>query len=327
MRRRDLIKWLSVGTASAAGVALFQNSSTNGVPEAISDGFFLEDIDATFGDMMQAVELMSSPAPDRDFYLDAFKDQSPLLAEQVYTQSPDKNSYLEKMANFDAGNRQDVYLETDLYPTLVSTYNRLDRLQKVVGHGNFNVISFDDALRYAARYSRVGEFTPQEQSFIDDLFQRQASGYGFYGEKVVDRLTATVPEKDRLKVRGSGHYLYRGASEALYNKIRRDVGETIILTSGIRSVVKQLHLFVAKTIQSEGNLSRASRSLAPPGHSYHGVGDFDVGKVGLGRQNFNEQFAKTNEFRRLVELGYVEIRYPKNNQFGVRFEPWHIKVA
>jgi len=100
-----------------------------------------------------------------------------------------------------------------------------------------------------------------------------------------------------------------------------------VLTSGIRSVVKQTHLFLAKTIQSKGNMSRASRSLAPPGHSYHGIGDFDVGKVGFGRKNFSEEFARTDEFMKLVELGYVDIRYPKDNLYGVRYEPWHIKVV
>jgi len=80
-------------------------------------------------------------------------------------------------------------------------------------------------------------------------------------------------------------------------------------------------------VYDKGNLSKASRSLAPPGHSYHGIGDFDVGKVGFGRKNFSEEFARTDEFHRLVELGYVDIRYPRDNLFGVRYEPWHIKVV
>lgn len=110
-------------------------------------------------------------------------------------------------------------------------------------------------------------------------------------------------------------------------RVREDLGGSIVLTSGIRSVVKQTHLFLAKAIQSRGNLSCASRSLAPPGHSFHGIGDFDVGKVGLGAGNFTAEFARTDEFRRLVDLGYVDMRYPSDNLLGVRFEPWHIKVV
>ena len=125
----------------------------------------------------------------------------------------------------------------------------------------------------------------------------------------------------------TGHFLYRGDSEALYLKVKKDIGASIVLTSGIRNVVKQTHLFLAKTIQSNGNLSRASRSLAPPGHSFHGIGDFDVGKVGFGSKNFTSDFSDTKEFQKLVELGYVDMRYPLHNLLGVRYEPWHIKVV
>ena len=101
----------------------------------------------------------------------------------------------------------------------------------------------------------------------------------------------------------------------------------MVLTSGIRSVVKQVYLFMNKAAKVDGNLSLASFSLAPPGHSYHAVGDFDVGKKGFGHKNFSEAFAQTDEFKRLIDLGYLDIRYPQQNPFGVRYEPWHIKVV
>ena len=99
------------------------------------------------------------------------------------------------------------------------------------------------------------------------------------------------------------------------------MGPELLLTSGIRNVVKQMHLFLVKALQSDLNLSKASRSLAPPGHSFHCIGDFDVGKIGLGELNFTE------EFRRMVNLGYIDIRYTDTNLYGVRYEPWHIKIA
>ena len=73
-------------------------------------------------------------------------------------------------------------------------------------------------------------------------------------------------------------------------------------------------------------LSETSRSLAPPGYSFHGIGDFDVGKIGLGEANFTIDFSNTEEFQRLITLGYVDIRYTDTNRFGVRYEPWHIKI-
>ena len=182
-------------------------------------------------------------------------------------------------------------------------------------------------LNYARSHSSVGAFTAEELDFLESLFFDDVQRYGFFGEKVIDSLTAVVNERDRIKVSHTGHFLFKGESLNVYEKIRKDVGDTIILTSGIRGIVKQTHLFLAKTIQSEGNLSLASRSLAPPGHSFHGIGDFDVGKVGFGVKNFTSDFADTDEYRRLVDLGYLDMRYPEQNLLGVRFEPWHIQVA
>jgi len=90
--------------------------------------------------------------------------------------------------------------------------------------------------------------------------------------------------------------------------------------------MKQFLLFLNKVYICNGNLSLASRSLAPPGYSFHGNGDFDVGQAGLGAFNFTDRFTDTEVFKRLSELGYLKLRYPKGNPLGVRYEPWHIKV-
>ena len=113
----------------------------------------------------------------------------------------------------------------------------------------------------------------------------------------------------------------------MYDEIRAALGSDVILTSGVRGIVKQLRLFVAKATSFDGNLSLASRSLAPPGYSFHGIGDFDVGIAGWGARNFTADFAETEIFKRLIDLGYVAIRYPLDNRLGVRFEPWHIRVG
>lgn len=222
---------------------------------------------------------------------------------------------------------RNVYVNADDQPVLVSLYERLNRLQTLVGHGNFNVIGFDEARRFARLYATVGEFTKSEEDFFESLFVGDASRFGFRGDRVTNELTATVAERDRVKLGRTGHYLFRGTAENIYKQLQTEVGDTIIVTSGIRSVVKQAHLFLARAIEAEGNLTVASRSIAPPGHSYHAVGDFDVGKAGFGNLNFTMAFSTTEEFKRLAALGYVSIRYGERNHDGVRFEPWHIKVT
>jgi len=193
-----------------------------------------------------------------------------------------------------------------------SALARLRRLQKYVGYGNFNIIGWDQSLKFARTRDAIGAFTRSELDLIEELFFTDAKTLGFYGDKVVTTLSASIAKRDIVKIPRSGHFLFKGDSTETYSKIRRDLG---------------VYLFMNKAEQVDGNLSLASFSLAPPGHSYHAVGDFDVGKKGFGRKNFSEAFAKTDEFKRLIDLGYLDIRYPQQNPFGVRYEPWHIKVV
>lgn len=236
-------------------------------------------------------------------------------------------SVQEKVANFEANFHDDVVLTEYDYKMLVDSLERINRVQSYVGFGNFNILSFDDALKYARYSPRIGEFSKEELEFLDKMFHYNSSQLGFFGEKVVGKQTHVISDKDVVKMPGTGHYVFRGHAEQFYNQIRDEVGESLILTSGVRNVMKQYQLFLAKTVQASGNMSRASRSLAPPGHSYHAIGDFDVGQVGGGLQNFTAAFAETDEFKRLQDLGYVRIRYTADNELGVRYEPWHIRVV
>ncbi len=208
----------------------------------------------------------------------------------------------------------------------IAVLEKLKKLQRYVGHGSFNVLSFDEAIQHGKNRSDL-MFSHQELAFIEELFYSDAKGLGFYGEKVSLSLTARIPTQQIVKVPGTGHFLYKADALSLYEKIRKELGSKIVLTSGVRSNVKQLYLFLSQVVVEGGDFSAAAHKLAPPGYSYHGVGDFDVGKQGFGAGNFTSAFAKTDEYRRLAASGYVLIRYPHGNPFGVRFEPWHVKVV
>jgi len=234
--------------------------------------------------------------------------------------------YLIKMKNFDKPHKNDFYLDPKAYSILKNSYNRLSRLQKTVGHGNFYLLSFDEALKIARSYKRVGRFRKEELRFLEMIFYEDGAHYGFLGEKPLKNLTAQIKRQKVVKIQYSGNYLYKGVPFETYKKIRRAIGDQVILTSGIRSVMKQFILFLGKAYRNKGNMSLASRSLAPPGYSYHGIGDFDVGQVGFGALNFTEKFTSTEIFNKLINLGYVKMRYREDNLLGVRFEPWHIQV-
>lgn len=194
-------------------------------------------------------------------------------------------------------------------------------MRRFIGHGNVHLIGFDEMLYFARNHEEIGTFDPAEVAFLEEIFFNDATECGFFGVKVTPEMPHRVLEYEVIKIDGSGHYLLRGESLKQYNQIRKDVGNNLLFTSGIRKGGKLMHLFLAKTRQSNGNLSKASRSLAPPGYSFHGVGDFDVGKIGLGEANFTIDFSNTEEFRCLITLGHVDIRHTDTNRTGFAMNP------
>ncbi|MBF0294182.1 MAG: D-alanyl-D-alanine carboxypeptidase family protein [Magnetococcales bacterium] len=286
MNRRGFLKFLTAGTMGALG--------TFGLgEEACADSITLA-----------ASRKTSTPDPRDD----------------------DMHTYLRKVRYFNEDHPDDVFLKEEQFQLLQSAVKRFNRIQTLIGFGNFYLLDFDQAVNIARTQTSVGPFPVEELNFLEQLFYASASEYGFYGEKPLRNLTDRIPMQEVIKLQGTGNYLFRGQPEALYQHIRKELGDQVVLTSGVRSVIKQFQLFMTKVVESHGNLSRASRSLAPPGYSYHGVSDFDVGQVGFGAYNFTERFISTPVFKRLKDLGYLRLRYPRDNLLGVRFEPWHIKV-
>lgn len=264
--------------------------------------------------MLQSIDAVASPAPLRVQGARLHDDDG--VREQLQrAQHPDRHY----------GN--DVYIEAGQKPVLLALQQRLGRLQKTVGHGNFALLGVDEMRAFGRNYPAIGRFVREEEALMEQLFYADAGSYGFYGEKPLGRLTDRIERRDLSRLSGSSQYLFKGEALAAYARIKEALGDEVVLTSGVRGVVKQMHLFLSKAVASNGNLSQASRSLAPPGYSFHGIGDFDVGQRGWGARNFTADFANSEVFNRLQDLGYIAMRYPADNQIGVRYEPWHIKVV
>ncbi len=243
----------------------------------------------------------SKPAPEKTLTPEMLKD---VRAKSTY---------------FSRDFPDDIYFTGRKFELVQGLVVKFRAVQNLVGHGNFNVVGMDEFFRRVT-------LTPEEKLFLEEIFSTDAKIYGFQGEKVVNQFTETVDKNSILKIPFTGHFLRKGPATETYNKIKKDVGDSIILTSGIRGLAKQYHLFFEKAVETKGNMSKASRSLAPPGYSFHGHGDFDVGKRGFGLKNFTSELVSSDEYKRLADLGYVQIRYTESNALGVRFEPWHIKV-
>lgn len=210
-------------------------------------------------------------------------------------------------------------------PVVISLLDKLNTVQNRVGYVQFNAISFDEMLKTAVYCKKP--LTPYEIGYIETIFYGDPRRYGFYGERTVPSLTAVTSKSDIQYINKTGHFLMKGAATEKYATIKKLIGNDLILTSGVRAPVKQLHLFLKKMVSEGGNLRATSTSIAPPGFTFHSVGDFDIGKVGYGQYNFTERFQETDVFKKLYDGGYITIRYTTNNPFGVRYEPWHIKVT
>ena len=223
-------------------------------------------------------------------------------------------------------NENDIYLSREEYETLISLDERLTKIKRYVGFGNFNLISYEYSLKTAKYNSKIGSFTSAELDLVDRFFYEDPSKYGFYGERTCYNLNNKISTKDVVKVPHTGHYVFKGTATEDYKRIIGDIGDTLYLTSGVRNVMKQLSLYCNKLKRERGNVTQASRDIAPPSHSFHTIGDFDVGKLGLGGKNFTSAFARTKEFKKIIKLDYITIRYSQNNTDGVRYEPWHVKI-
>ena len=262
------------------------------------------------------------------------KYSSSAVALPIVTSSLSADTILEKhvfpsqilKSELEIQKQKDIFLDAKDNEDFQSVRKKLALIQRHVGYGNFNIISFDQMLRVSKYASNIKSFSKSEIDFLEKFFYYEPTVHGFFGSRISKSITDIVNKKEVVKIPYTGHYLFKGKPEETYYKMLDDIGPSLILTSGIRSVVKQTKLFLDKLNSVDGNLSLASKSLAPPAYTYHAIADFDVGRKGFGHSNFTSRFALTEEFLAMRKLKYIQMRYTINNKDGVRYEPWHVKI-
>lgn len=94
--------------------------------------------------------------------------------------------------------------------------------------------------------------------------------------------------------------------------------------SGFRSIERQRQIIAGKQAQGM-SLEEIYRTIAPAGHSEHHTGRaLDIGCPES--HNLEESFAQTSAFAWLLihaPTHGFRLSYPKDNPYGIRFEPWH----
>ena len=147
--------------------------------------------------------------------------------------------YLSKIKYYNRHHGDDIFLKPEELRLLKKAVRRLFRIQQTVGFGNFYLLSFDETLKISRTYASVGSFRSSEVEFLERIFYSDATGYGFYGKKPLTNITDALDQARIVKVPNNHNYLYKGESLETYERIKKDVGDRAILTSGLRGISKQ----------------------------------------------------------------------------------------
>ncbi len=105
------------------------------------------------------------------------------------------------------------------------------------------------------------------------------------------------------------------------------VGIQLLIVSGFRGVDYQAGL-IRKKIEAGQSIDRILRVNAAPGHSEHHTGRA-VDIATPGSRPLTEEFEATDAYRwlesRAIEFGF-SMTYPRDNPWGIAFEPWHWSI-
>jgi D-alanyl-D-alanine carboxypeptidase len=116
--------------------------------------------------------------------------------------------------------------------------------------------------------------------------------------------------------------------------MERDLGKRLYIDSGYRSPGRQAYLFIKYLVTNHNySLQETARWVALPGYSEHGSPertalDF-INADGINGENPGQtaaDFENLPEYQWLVQNArrfHFFLSYPRDNPWGVTFEPWH----
>ena len=116
------------------------------------------------------------------------------------------------------------------------------------------------------------------------------------------------------------------ASEAwkLMHINAKDENVILNVVSAFRSVEKQIEI-IKRKVEDGQSLVNILKVSAAPGYSEHHTGRaLDI--TTEGSEPLSESFENTEAFQWLQEnahLHHFRLSYPKDNKFGIAYEPWH----
>ncbi len=212
-----------------------------------------------------------------------------------------------------------------------SVFDKWNEYSQVIPKEERAIVDYDTLLNQLNFY---------ERNFAERIFAINPKELGFKGPKYSKGKPGKLVLIESVKV-GNRETGIQYCPEHSYNdyllmmeKMRKDFGKQLYIDSGYRSPGKQAYLFFYYlTTSSEYSLKENAKWIAMPGYSEHGnplnnAIDFtsDTGINGFEGNQTAADFERLPEFEWLMKnanLFNFYLSYPKNNPFGVAYEPWH----
>lgn len=192
-------------------------------------------------------------------------------------------------------------------------------------------------LTFTELYSRL---TPAETRIVKQLLSINPKELGFNGPFItLDDPKNLVEIKNQTYTYNSKkfviptQYLPENVLthlKKMQSAFKREKDRRLLVESGYRSPAQQVIVFLTYLEMNKFNIKYTAQRVALPGYSQHGdpintAMDFK-NQDGVPTDKDPQLFAETQEYEWLSskakQFGFY-LSYPKDNEWGVMFEPWH----
>ncbi len=217
-----------------------------------------------------------------------------------------------------------------------SVYDKWNAKLETIPKDEWQIVEYDTLM------SSLNYF---EEYLVGRIFEIPPLELGFKGQKVNTKRPnnlVKIPPRTLHTAKGTLGIPARYCPKHSYDDfermmahMKRDLGKRLFINSGYRSPGRQAYGFIDDLVMPRNNFSllKASKWVAMPGYSEHNSGKFNaidlINEKGISGeekgQNANH-FAKTDEYRWMLMHAAkynFSLSYPRGNDKGVQFEPWH----
>jgi hypothetical protein len=199
----------------------------------------------------------------------------------------------------------------------------------------------DERIVVITRASLSNLLTPAEISIVDRIYDIDPKYYGFRGPELpLEPVPPTLVRVEPQPYRYDGEQLqtrvqfvppapYR-AYRRMARAMEREIGRKLLIESSYRSPTYQALTFLRVLKLLDFDVPRTAQRAAIPGYSEHGTPSqlaLDLQNVdGLPSDETPQDFEGTLEYNWLINNALrfkFYMSYPRDNPYGVMFEPWH----